>query len=120
MPAPCRPRSSRSAAPIVDSGSPTPMTQDRRRRIYFPTRPILLSLAVFVLSCSRPSLQGGPCGETGCAMLREQFSEVSFSSGWLVVAPNVAGASAGVGNGELVLTMPSGNNEEILLRRAFD
>lgn len=50
----------------------------------------------------------------------ERFSEVAIDPGWVAAVPNVAGASARLERGSICLTMPSGSEGDVIVRRKFD
>jgi hypothetical protein len=77
-------------------------------------------LVAAVASCGRtgePALARKPPAQ---ALLRDSFAGATLEPDWVVVAPNLAGATAQAADGSVVLTMPAGSDDQLVLRRRFD
>lgn len=80
--------------------------------------PVLL--VAVALSCGRMREQTLPRKAPAQALPRESFAGATLKPDWVVVAPNLAGATTHVADGSVILTMPAGSNDQIVLRRRFD
>jgi Peptidase family S41 len=78
-------------------------------------RTTLALLVLATLACRGTIHSSAPT----IVLLRERFSEATFRE-WVVVAPNVAGATARLEDGAIVLTMPDNGNGDITVRRKLD
>src|SRR5215470_13228979 len=80
--------------------------------------PVLL--VAFVVSCGRTGEPRLPRKEPAQVLLRDSFAGATLEPDWIVVAPNVVGATARVAEGSVILTMPAGSDDQLVLRRRFD
>src|ERR1043166_3060189 len=80
--------------------------------------PVLL-IAV-ALSCGQLGEPRRPHKEPAHVLLRDTFDGAMLEPDWVVVAPNLVGATARVAERAVILTMPAGSNDQLVLRRRFD
>jgi hypothetical protein len=80
--------------------------------------PVLL--VAVALSCRPTGDETLPRKKPGRALLSDRFAGATLNSDWIVVAPDLPGATAHVAEGAVILTMPAGSDDQIILRRRFD
>jgi hypothetical protein len=80
--------------------------------------PVLL--VAVVVSCGRTGEPRLPRKEPTHVLLRDSFTGATLGPGWIVVAPDLVGATARVADASVILTMPAGSNDQLILRHRFD
>ena len=80
--------------------------------------PVLL--VALAASCGRPGEPTLPTKKAVKVLVHDSFLGATLKPDWVVVAPDLAGATAHVAEGSVVLTLPAGSNDQLVLRRRFD
>jgi hypothetical protein len=79
-----------------------------------------VTLVVVALSCGRTGEQTLRPSAPVHGLVRDSFTGATLKPDWVVMAPSVAGATARVAGGSVILTIPAGSSDQIVLRRRFD